>query len=85
MFGDRLPGHAAIVALEDRLLHAAANTRIRIGHRNTTAAPPVVNMKSEAGPRTFFSRKMAGKLRFHYEWVAGWTLVRIKNLDFKEQ
>ena len=61
--------------------------QITMMHSNYSvkAATIVINMKSEAGPRTFFSRKMAGKLRFHYEWVAGWTLVRIKNLDFKEQ
>jgi hypothetical protein len=45
----------------------------------------LIDAKSEAGPRAFFTRKMAGKLRLHYEWALGWTLGRIENLDFKEQ
>jgi len=46
----------------------------------------VVNMKTGTGPKAIFQRKMAGKLRLHYEWVGGvWTLVRVENLDFKRQ
>ena len=46
----------------------------------------VINMKTESAPGSFSKSKMAGKLRLHYEWVAGtWTLVRVENLDFKKQ
>ncbi len=45
----------------------------------------LIDTKSEAGPRAFFPRRMAGKLRLHYDWAARWTLARIDNLDFKEQ
>ena len=49
------------------------------------AATILIDVKSEAGPRAFFPRRMAGKLRLHYQWMAGWTLTRIEYLDFKEQ
>jgi len=38
-------------------------------------------MKSGTTPKSLFQMKMAGKLRLHYEWVAGWTLKRVFAAD----
>ena len=46
----------------------------------------VIDIKTESAPGRFSRQKWAGKLRLHYEWVAGvWTLVQVENLDFKER
>ncbi len=62
-------------------------TEITIVESNYSAdnAIILIDATSEMGPRAFFQRTMSGNLRLHYEWSLGWTLVRIENLDFKEQ
>ena len=48
-------------------------------------ATVIIDMKTSKAAGYSSRTQMEGKLRLHYEWVAGdWTLIRVENLDFKK-